>query len=122
MNQEIHRPRERRHSHRVEVQFPVESVLLGNALAGVRRFSTESLDLSEGGAKIRVPEELPLGQRLGTHHQGRARVLRSSPRPEQVGERGAWAAVQFVEPGLEMRTAVAELIGAAERDRTDRTE
>ena len=65
MSEDKGRPSERRHCHRVEVQFPVGSVILGNALAGVRQFSTESLALREGGARIRVPEELPLGQWLG---------------------------------------------------------
>ena len=122
--------RERRHSRRVEVRLPLGSMLLGNALAGVTQFSTETLDLSEGGAKIRVPEELPLGQRLGLHvrlpngtrHQCRARVLRSAPSPDRMGETGAWAAVQFIEPGLEMRTAIAALISVAEKDRSDGTE
>ena len=122
-------PRERRHSRRVELQFPVESVLLGNALAGVRQFSTETLDLSEGGARIRVPEELPLGQRLGLHvrlpnggHRCRARVLRSAASPDRVGQTGAWAAVQFVEPAVEMQTAIAELISVTEKDRSDGAE
>lgn len=78
---------ERRSHPRVEVHFPLESVLLGNALAGIRGFATETLDLGEGGARFGVPEELPIRQELalvlhlpnGTYHRCRARVLRSSP-------------------------------------------
>ena len=120
------RPRERRYHHRIDVRIPLESILLGNALAGTRHFATETLDLSEGGAKIRVPEELPLGQPLGLHvhladgtdHHCRARVLRSAPAPDRAGESGPWAAVQFIEPDAKMRSAIAGLICAAEQGGT----
>ena len=62
MNEATRSPRDRRYHHRADVHLSADTVLLGNALAGVTRFTTETLDLSEGGAKIDVPEELPLGQ------------------------------------------------------------
>ena len=99
VNSSTRRPRDRRNHHRADVHLPAESMLLGNSLAGLTRFTTETLNLGEGGAKIAVPEELPLGQRLGIHihlpdgtdHPGRARVLRSGPSPDRVGETGTWA-------------------------------
>ena len=123
MTERIQEAPERRNYHRVEVRFPLDSVILGNALSGVTQFTTGTLDLSEGGARIRVPEELPLGQRLGLRvhlpdgtHQCGARVLRSSPSSDRAGEFGPWAAVQFIEPGADMRTAIAALITRAEGD------
>ena len=106
------------------VQFPLGLQLLGNALAGVTTFSTETLDLAEGGAKLRVPEELPLGQRLvihlelpdGSRHWCRAQVRRSGRTPEREGESGPWAAVQFVDSSEEMRAAISELIASANLD------
>jgi c-di-GMP-binding flagellar brake protein YcgR len=97
--------RDRRFYHRAEVHLSGETVLLGNALAGVDRFTTATLDLSLGGARIHVPEELPLGQLLslhlflpdGTDHYCRARVLRSAAVTEGEEEAGTWAAVQFIE-------------------------
>ena len=122
MNEGIRSPRDRRYHHRADVHLSAETVLLGNALAGVTGFTTETLDLSEGGARIRVPEELPLGQQMdfhlhlpdGTDHQCRARVLRSAPTQERAGESETWAAVQFIEPDAWMRTAIAGVIATAE--------
>lgn len=108
---------EKRRHYRVEARLPAASLVLGNVMTGVTNFTTETLDLSEGGAKIRVPEELLLAQQIelllqlpsGSRYRCRARVLRSSPFPDEVGEHGAWAAVQFTEPAEEMRAAIAML-------------
>ncbi|CAN5778005.1 hypothetical protein BH20GEM3_BH20GEM3_12230 [soil metagenome] len=111
---------ERRRHYRVEAHLPAASLVLGNVMTGVTNFTTETLDLSEGGAKIRVPEELLLAQQLelllqlpcGARYRCRGRVLRSSPFPDEVGEDGAWAAVQFTEPAEDMRAAIARLVAA----------
>jgi c-di-GMP-binding flagellar brake protein YcgR len=110
-------PHDRRRHHRVDVRLPV-TPLLGNVLTGMEGFSTVTLDLSEGGAKIRVPEELLLGEALdlvlhfpdGTAQTCTARVRRSSPFPDEAGESGAWAAVEFTELPEEARAAIVELI------------
>ncbi len=49
---------ERCRHYRVEARLPAASLVLGNVLTGVTNFTTETLDLSEGGAKIRVPDEV----------------------------------------------------------------
>ena len=126
MSSSARTPRDRRYHHRVDVHLAGESVLLGNALSGVTRFTTETLDLSEGGAKMALPEELPLGQLLdlhlhlpdGTDHVCRARVLRSGPNPDRDwNATDAWAAVQFIEPDVWMQTAIAAVIAATDVDR-----
>ncbi len=74
--------------------------------------------------RIHVPEELPLGQLLslhlflpdGTDHYCRARVLRSAAVTEGEEEAGTWAAVQFIEPDVWMRTAIAGVIETAGGD------
>ena len=125
MSSSTRTPRDRRYHHRADVHLAGESVLLGNALSGVTRFTTETLDLSEGGAKIALPEELPLGQLLdlhlhlrdGTDHVCRARVLRSGPAADRDwNATDAWAAVQFIEPDVWMQTAIAAVISGAEGD------
>lgn len=112
---------EQRSHGRLTVRLPLDFLLVGNTLAGVSTFSSETLDMGAGGAKIRVPAALASGQRLGlsmhlpdgTRHQCRARVLRSSPLPEREGDLGAWAAVEFVEAPFELRTAITALIASA---------
>jgi len=112
---------ERRRFHRVDVQLPVLP-LLGDFLSGQTGFTTVTLDLSEGGARIRVPEELPLAQEVGlilhfpdgTRHTFRGRVVRSSPYPDASGQGGAWAALEFVSLTDETRLAIASLVAGGQ--------
>jgi hypothetical protein len=116
----VRKLKDRRFHHRADVHLSADSTLLGDAPEGVSNFTTETVDLSEGGAKIRIPDVLPLGQVLllqlylpdGTDHQCQARVVRSAP-TEGAEEAGAWAAVQFIEPDVWMRIAIAGVIETA---------
>lgn len=110
-------PTERRQHHRADVELSVTQ-LLGNVLTGRSGFTTRTLNLSEGGAKLRVPEEMLLGEPLalvlhlpdGVAYPCRVRVVRSSPYPDDPGEDGAWAAVEFVELPDATRAAIRALV------------
>ena len=108
---------ERRRYDRVDVHLSTD-LLLGNPIAGLTSLASETLDLSEGGARIRVPQELPFAEPLGLvlhlrngrTHACHARVRRSSRFRDEAGETGAWAAVEFVEPSPDMRATIAALV------------
>jgi hypothetical protein len=114
--------RDRRFHHRADVHLTIDSVL--QRASGASHFTTETLDISEGGAKIRVPEALSPGQAIflqihlpdGTDHYCRGRVQRSASAPEGTDDTGAWAAVQFIEPNVWLRTAIAGVIETAGGD------
>ena len=97
----------------------IETRLLGNSLTGLSGFSTHTLDVSAGGVRIAVPEELPLGLEIflmlhlpgGDPHTARARVVRSSPWAPS-GESGPWEALVFTDPSPALQAAAR---GLAER-------
>ena len=108
---------ERRRYDRVDVHLSTD-LLLGSPIAGLTSLASETLNLSEGGARIRVPQELPdaaplglvLHLRNGRTHACHARVRRSSRFVDEPGQTGAWAAVEFVEPSPDMRATIAALV------------
>jgi hypothetical protein len=99
------------------VDVQIEATLLGNALSALPGFSTSTLDLSAGGVRIAVPEELPMGLAVslmlhfpdGLKVTTAATVVRSSPWPERDGDRGPWAALEFADPPRVLES----LLGAA---------
>lgn len=96
----------------------IETRLLGNSLTGLAGFSTQTLDVSAGGVRIAVPEELPMGMDIflmlhfpgAEPHAARARVLRSSPWSQGTGDSGPWAALEFTDPSPALQAAIRGMV------------
>ncbi|HEX2094333.1 MAG TPA: PilZ domain-containing protein [Longimicrobiaceae bacterium] len=113
---------ERRRYRRVDVEIaaPVERT----GIQGLARFTTLTLNLSEGGVMMRVPAQLAIGEelRLVLHLPSAAtppctaRVVRSEWFPPEEGKSGAWAAAEFVDLSEAGRAEIAAFVASRLQD------